>query len=74
MKKQQIKSYPITGACKPGRLYLAVNALLPGGGRLPVEKMENIFKKRFGYNPAAVFYGKPNGSLIYAGPVIEQGN
>ena len=31
--------------------------------------MKKFFKTRFGYDPAEVFYGKPNGSLIYAGPI-----
>lgn len=34
-------------------------------------QMKAEFKNRFGYFPEEVFYGKPNGSLIFAGPVIE---
>lgn len=42
--------------------------------RIGKEKARAAFKFRYGTMPDQVFYGKPNGALLYAGPVPGMGH
>ena len=35
-------------------------------------EMLKEFKDRFGYEPEVIFFGKPNGTLLYAGPLTRK--
>lgn len=39
--------------------------------RIGKEKARAAFKFRYGSVPEVVFYGKPNGSILFAGPVPD---
>jgi len=55
----------------PTKTYYTRNTRVDENTILSKEKMKVIFKNRFGYDPEEIFYGKPNGSLIYAGPLTR---
>jgi len=40
--------------------------------RIGKDKARAAFKFRYGSMPEQVFYGKPNGALLYAGPVPDK--
>jgi len=51
--------------------YFVKSSLLDPKTSITKDQMKTAFMNRFGYYPEEIFFGKPNGSLIYAGPVIE---
>lgn len=67
-KKNKIELPPIDGKMQPGYIYMAINSVAGETVRTK-EEVRKIYKQRFGENPSAVFFGKPKGSLIYAGPI-----
>lgn len=76
MKKiQRGKKVPfpsIDGTAEPGKKYLTKNSRATDQQLYSKELIAIDFKNRFGSFPEIVFYGKPDGSLLYAGPVPEQ--
>ena len=38
------------------------------------EDVKKYYKRRYGIDPAVVFFGPPKGSMIYAGPVPGTGS
>jgi len=70
MKKQRVKNPlpKIDGEPKNGT-YLTLNSRIDPQTLITKEETKKIFLTRYGYEPKEVFFGKPNGSLIYAGPV-----
>lgn len=51
--------------------YFTKSSLINNETLITKDQMKKEFKNRFGYFPEEIFFGKPNGSLIFAGPVIE---
>ena len=39
---------------------------------LTKEQLSKEFQSRYGFPPKELFYGKPNGTLLYAGPTPEK--
>jgi len=76
MKNNKIKAQtpPIDGKCEPGATYFTVNArydLNTDQSTPTKEEIKKRFIARFGYSPKDIFYGKPNGTLLYAGPLTR---
>jgi len=70
MKRFKKISYPdIDGSPEEGETYMTKNARIDDETLLSKDQMKKEFQSRFGSQPAECFYGKPNGSLLYAGPV-----
>jgi len=64
--------YPnIDGSMSRACYYYTRNAKINDQTILTKEEMIELFINRFGYPPNEVFYGKPNGSIIYAGPLLD---
>lgn len=51
--------------------YFVKSSLLDPKTLITKEQMKTEFMNRFGYDPEEIFFGKPHGSLIFAGPVID---
>jgi hypothetical protein len=68
-KNNKIKLPPIDGSPEPGRYYYTINTINPDQSLATKQEVRELYIKRFGEDPDAVFYGRPKGSLIYAGPV-----
>ena len=50
--------------------YFAKNSFIYEDTLITKAQMKTEFKNRFGYFPEEIFFGKPNGSLIFAGPLL----
>lgn len=69
-KKNKYVNLPeIDGKPKPGQYYYAVNSIKSNGSLVTKLEMKEIYNSRFSKDPAVIFYGPPNGSLIMAGPI-----
>jgi len=74
MKKGSVKKVPfppIDGKPVDGK-YLTKNSRKDSKTLITKEEMKQDFETRFGYEPEEIFFGKPGGSLIYAGPLTEE--
>jgi len=74
MKESKVKKVPFPAVEKiptEGK-YLTKNSRI--NPKILIEKVEmkEYFVQRFGYEPEEIFFGPPNGSLIYAGPLTEE--
>ena len=73
MKRINKRSYPdMDGSPEPGKTYMTKNARINDETYFPKEQIIKEFKSRYGSPPDECFYGKPNGSLLYAGPIPAQ--
>ena len=54
----------IDGAMEMGAVYRAYNSK-----HVTKDQAKKDFRRRYGSDPTEVFNGKPNGSIVYAGPV-----
>lgn len=63
---------PIDGTMQPGLCYMTKNSRIDNETIMSKEQMTKEFISRYGVLPEKVFYGKPNGTLICAGPVPEK--
>lgn len=61
----------IDGDMQDRLFYYTRNSRIDENTILTKDEMREYFKNRFGYEPQEIFYGKPNGSLIYAGPLTR---
>ena len=74
MKKGYVKKVsfpPIDGKPIDGK-YLTKNSRKDPKTLITKEEMKQEFVTRFGYEPEEIFFGKPGGSLIYAGPLTKK--
>ena len=62
----EVEAIPILGG-----LYMTFNSRVSPDELMTKERAADIFKEIHGADPETVFYGPPNGSLLYAGPVGE---
>lgn len=64
IKLPQVESKPIMGG-----IYMTFNSRLNPRTLMTKDQAADKFKEVHNRDPEAVFYGPPNGSLLYAGPV-----
>lgn len=69
-KPAQISLPAIDGKMSDAKYYTK-NSFINEVTLITKAQMKTEFKNRFGYFPEEIFFGKPNGSLIFAGPVLE---
>lgn len=69
-KRKSIQLPEIEGTPKLGATYYTVETI-DNGEIVSKNSVRKKFENRFGYSPSNIFFGPPNGSLIYAGPLTR---